>query len=102
MPKVKGYIPDILHLCTELQPYRCVYTGRKQPWNYLQFIEDLHEVVYGCEELLHDMYDIQRKTASQLLTSALTDTDREYNKKFPNHMPITYALVGNSLSMDTF
>ena len=48
------------------------------------------------------MYDIQRKTASWLLSFALTDTDREYNKKFPNHMPITYALVGNSLSMDTF
>ena len=79
VPKVKGYIPDILHLCTEIQLYRSVYTARKQSCNYLQFIEDLNEVVH-----------------------AITDTDREYNKKYSNHMPIAYALVGNSLSMDKF
>ena len=102
VPKVKGYIPDILHLCTEIHPYRSVYTARKQKCNYLQFIEDLNEVVYASEQLLHDLYDLQRKTATQLLTFAITDTDREYNKKFPSHMPIAYALVGSSLSMEKF
>ena len=48
------------------------------------------------------MYDLQRKTASQLLTFAVTDTNTEYNKKYPNHLPIAYALVGNSLSMEKF
>ena len=100
--KVKGFIPDILHLCTEIQPYRSVYTARKQSCNYFQFIEDLNEVVHSSEELLHNLYNLQRKTASQLLTFTVTDTDREYNKKYPNHMPIAYALVGNSLSMDKF
>ena len=89
--KVKGFIPDILHLCTEIQPYRSVTTARKQSCNYLQFIEDLNEVIHSSEELLHDLYDLQRKMASQLLTFAVTDTDREYSKKYPNHMPIAYA-----------
>ena len=71
VPKVKGYIPDILHLCTEIKPYRSVYTARKQSCNYLQFIEDLNEVVHASEELLHDLCDLQRKTASQLLTFLL-------------------------------
>ena len=68
----------------------------------MHFLEDLNEVVHVREELLHDLHDLQRKTASQLLTFAVTDTDREYNKKYPNHMPIAYALVGNSLCMEKF
>ena len=102
IPKVRGYIPDKLHLCTEIQPYRCVYTAKEKSWNYLHFIDDLNKVVHVGEELLHNLYDLQRKTVSQLLTFAVTDTDREYNKKYPNHMPIAYALVGNSLSMEKF
>ena len=44
----------------------------------------------------------KEKTASQLLTFAVTDTDREYNKQYPNHMPIAYSLVWHTLRMDKF
>ena len=55
IPKVRGYIPDKLHLCTEIQPYRCVYTAKEKSWNYLHFIDDLNEVMHVGEELLHDL-----------------------------------------------
>ena len=102
VPKVRGLLRDDLSLCTILRPYRSIYNVQQKNVNYLHFIDDLNDVVNECEHLIGDLYDIQRKTASQLLTFAITDTDKEYNKKFPNHIPIAYAMVGNSLSMDKF
>ena len=40
---------------------------------------------------IHEVHDLRRRKAAEVLLFLLTDTDREYSKDKPNAIPVAYA-----------
>ena len=99
VPKIIASPIGNLRGSTILGPFRLVYSCAKELKPYAINVERIDETAERYVETIEEGYNLCRKLATELITFLLTDTDREYNKKYPAHNPIAYAMKGKHLSM---
>ena len=99
VPKLIASTIEPLRGANILGPFRLVYSCMIDTKPEEISTDRINEIVERTTEVIEESYNLLRRLATELITFLLTDTDRQYNKKYPAHNPIAYAMKGKNLSM---